>query len=137
MWRGPNVQSDTVESRLDEAVKNSKATWAENVEKAIAICRNGNPMMQSNEYGLIYALLRPGDLMLEWGSGKSSCVWAQKVGALHSIEHDSGWINMLYRQMKLSKNQVIHWMPANNRTCKSEPFGPTTLVVCGLEQKWY
>lgn len=112
--RGPNIESDSVEVRLNQAMNTSTSTRVNDVQVAIIACGNGEPMMNTNEYSIIYALLRPDDLMLEWGAGKSSCVWAQKVGSLHSIEHDSIWMNVIHRQMRLSTNQVIHWMPSSN-----------------------
>jgi len=109
-WRGESEKGPSVEQRLDEAFK-VKDSWVTDVRKAVAYCANGIPMMAQNEFGFLYNLLRPGDLMLEWGSGVSSCVWAYKIGELHSIEDNAGWAMKSRATFNRLENQVLHYMP--------------------------
>jgi hypothetical protein len=110
-WRGPNIKADSIETRLDYSLS-AREYWMKNVTKAIDACGNGSPMMHDGEIGFVYHMLQKGDLMLEWGSGRSSCVWAQQVGELHSIEDSSTWVNQFYKTMNVTENQIIHWMPS-------------------------
>jgi len=110
-WRGPNVRGFSVEERLEEALSR-RGEWESNIEKAIEYCGNGRPMMSANEFAVIYHLLREGDLMLEWGAGRSSCPFAYKVGELHSVDDSSTWVTIFRTKMTLLENQILHWMPS-------------------------
>jgi len=48
-------------------------------------------MMTKKEYSFLASYLRPDDIMLEYGSGKSSCVWSKFVAYVHSIEDSRSW----------------------------------------------
>lgn len=111
LWRGPNRASVSVETRLDEALS-KRSQWNEAVDAAVARCANGYPMMEKGEAGLVFHVLREGDLMLEWGSGRSSCVWATVVGELHSVDDSSTWVGHLRGGNNMMENQALHWMPS-------------------------
>jgi len=109
-WRGDTEEGPSVEQRLDDSLR-AKDSWATEVNRAVEYCGNGSPMMAQNEFGFLYHLLRPGDLMLEWGSGVSSCVWAYKVGELHSIEDNAEWAMKSRATLTRLENQVLHFLP--------------------------
>lgn len=47
--------------------------------------------MSPNEIALIESYLEPTDVMMEWGSGRSTLWYSQFVKEYYSIEHDKGW----------------------------------------------
>lgn len=103
----------TPESRLGRYLASPayRAAKLADLKSAIATCDSGVPMMATAEYELLFGLLRKGDAMLEWGSGRSSCIWAHAVGELHSVEDSSGWAGELWSK-RLRGNQMVHWMPS-------------------------
>ncbi|MEM1436529.1 MAG: hypothetical protein AAGG11_20940 [Pseudomonadota bacterium] len=58
---------------------------------------DGQPLPWFN-YGLIHLLderLRPAHRVFEYGSGYSTLYFAARVANVTSVEHDSGWLNIL------------------------------------------
>ena len=69
------------------------------------------PWMKKKEYELILKYLLPRYDMLEWGAGKSSCIWSVFVNTLLSIEHNVKWAETV--RENLQKNQKIIGVPRN------------------------
>jgi hypothetical protein len=51
----------------------------------------GHPWLTAQAISLLDGLLRPIDVGLEWGSGRSTAWFGQRISALTSIEHDALW----------------------------------------------
>ena len=51
----------------------------------------GAPWLTAEATSLIAEWLRPGQVGIEWGSGRSTIWFAQRVGHLLSVEHHAGW----------------------------------------------
>jgi hypothetical protein len=99
-----------VQDRLNMYLK-SPSLKSQLLQEAIQTCGGDVPMMALEEYSLLFGILRDTDAMLEWGSGKSSCIWSLTVGNLFSIEDSSTWVSALY-DLGLRQNQMIAWVPS-------------------------
>lgn len=49
------------------------------------------PWLTAESIRLLSGMLRPSDCALEWGSGRSTRWFAQRVGEITSVESDLGW----------------------------------------------
>lgn len=70
---------------------------------------------QANE--LLSMLLRPGDVGLEWGSGRSTCWFARAIRHLTSVENDPQWHAKVAEQIanKGIRNVDYRLLPIENR----------------------
>ena len=109
-WRGSQVKGQSVDQRLDEALA-TRDQWPQRIKAAVDRCQNGYPQLTQEEFGLLLSLIKEGDLVLEWGSGKSSCPIATVVGELHSVDDSSTWTSS-FLNLGLLPNQQLHWMPS-------------------------
>jgi len=57
------------------------------------------PWMSDDEILTIVKFLNKTDIMLEWGSGGSTCYFPQYVEQYYSIEHDEGWYNEMNKDL--------------------------------------
>lgn len=53
--------------------------------------RPGRPWLTQEANSILENLLRPGDIGVEFGSGRSTLWFAKRVAKLYSIEHDREW----------------------------------------------
>jgi len=84
------------------------------IEKAEEVCgHHEKPWMKEAEYKLILKYLMPHYEMLEWGAGKSSCLWSTFVTKLMSIEHNVKWAGQVKEH--LQTNQQVMAAPRNKR----------------------
>ena len=62
--------------------------------------RPNDPWLTREAIGLLDRLLRPSDVALEFGSGRSSRWFARKVAKITSVEHDAIWHQMGVEKIK-------------------------------------
>lgn len=93
---------------------NSRRQIQRGIEKAETICgTDEKPWMKEAEYKLILKYLMPHYNMLEWGAGKSSCLWSIFVNKLLSIEHNVKWAEQVKEHLQPNQNVVA--APRNTR----------------------
>lgn len=68
------------------------------------------PFMSRNEIKLIATLLRPTDVMLEWGCGGSTLYFSRYVQRYYSIEHDEQWWRTTQRALQRHSRTNVHLM---------------------------
>lgn len=89
----------------------SRVNVLRTIKQAENICGEDKPWMTPNEYKLVLKYLMPEYDMLEWGAGKSSCVWSVFVKSLTSIEHNTKWATTVMED--LQANQDVLPVPRN------------------------
>jgi len=89
------MKKDTPKPLSGERRPVSQAAVAPAVSQAIKSCMNQNPIMAANEVTRLVSWLRDTDVMLEYGSASSNCVWSHFVKKLYSIDHDTNHVNMV------------------------------------------
>lgn len=65
--------------------------WRYLVQQAFQKRHRQAPVMVANAVLLLSAWLKPTDRGLEWGSGRSSAWFAERVEHLVTVEHDGAW----------------------------------------------
>lgn len=60
----------------------------------------GDPWLTADAIRLLSGMLRPTDVGLEFGSGRSTSWLAARVAHLTSVEHDQSWHNRVSRELK-------------------------------------
>ena len=60
----------------------------------------GEPWMAPGAIRYCEQHLRATDVALEWGSGRSTTWFAERVGALTSIEHDAAWYAKVHDELR-------------------------------------
>jgi hypothetical protein len=73
-----------------------KTAW-KRIREAI---RGPKPQMDRREIRMIEGMLRPTDIMLEWGCGGSTYRFSKRVHAYYSIEHDPAWYEKMRRVLE-------------------------------------
>jgi predicted O-methyltransferase YrrM len=59
--------------------------------------------------------LKPGDRGLEWGSGRSTTWFAERVESLISVEHDAAWYSRVSEQLRRKETRNVEY-----HLCESE-----------------
>jgi len=103
------------------------------------------PWLTAEATKVLDAWLRPDHVGIEWGSGRSTRWFAQRVGRLVSVEHDAGWhaivsdqledvgiINVDYRLLPVEPERVetpewIAAMFASEYVRAVDVFGPRSV----------
>jgi hypothetical protein len=70
----------------------------------------------------------------EWGSGRSTAWFAQRLGSLTSIEHDTGWFKIVQEKLKRRSihNVTYRLVPLNHPLEKPHrPFLRSRSGLCG------
>jgi hypothetical protein len=84
--------------------------------RQIAFCRTfpDAPWLTASAIHLLESWLKPGDVGIEWGSGRSTLWFASRVAKLHSIEHNPEWykrVSEFLRQKNLSNKVNFQLVP--------------------------
>jgi len=74
--------------------------------KATHDCES-TPWMRAEESEMIAKYLLPNDVMFEYGSGHSSCVWSHFVKELISVEHDKKWHDKIKKSTRPNQRLVL------------------------------
>ncbi|MFZ2171686.1 MAG: class I SAM-dependent methyltransferase [Methylococcaceae bacterium] len=72
---------------------------------------NDDPWLTRDSINLLKSILKPSDVGLEWGSGRSTIWFAKKVKRLTSIETDKNWIESVKSRLislKLNNVELIY-----------------------------
>ena len=99
-------------------------------QKAKKLCGGHQPMMADAEVGLMHRLLRPTDRMLEWGAGRSSCIWSRMVKELHSVEDSKTWVRVLEGE-GLQENQHLHHVRREHAHAAAQHRPPSSMSWYG------
>jgi hypothetical protein len=59
-----------------------------------------HPWLTQQAISILSTLLKPTDVGLEWGSGRSTLWFAQQVKHLTSVEHDEAWYKAVSSELK-------------------------------------
>lgn len=70
----------------------------------------GLPWLTRDAICVIDSLLRPSDVGLETGSGRSTVWLANRVDRLISVEHDPGWFASVSRSLEKSRLSVEYYL---------------------------
>ncbi len=62
-----------------------------------------HPWLTKQAIWLIGRLLRPTDVGIEWGSGRSTLWFARRVARLYSVEHDTHWYATVMDRVKQAR----------------------------------
>ena len=68
--------------------------------EAIYMCRPNLPWLNLGAISFLKQWLSSDDNVFEWGSGRSTIWFAQKVKCIHSVEHDSNYFDRLCEIVK-------------------------------------
>lgn len=79
------------------------------------------PWLTESAVLMLRSYLRPDDVGLEWGSGRSTIWLAKRVGKLTSVEHDQGWHEIV--RGRLSDAGVAAKVDYSRIACDAGEFG--------------
>jgi hypothetical protein len=68
------------------------------------------PWLTSTANSLLPHLLRSSDVGLEWGSGRSTIWFAQRIAHLTSVEHNAGWYERVSDQLRSGSVSNVEYM---------------------------
>ena len=91
------------------------------------------PWLTSHMVSVLTSWLKPDDIGLEWGSGRSTIWFAEKVKKLTSVEHDESWYRGVTTQLKQRKlSNVDYQLCPDEREYVSvaEKLAPKSLDFC-------
>jgi predicted O-methyltransferase YrrM len=71
------------------------------------------PWLTGEATKLLSSLLRPDDVGLEWGSGRSTVWFAKRVKHLTSMEDDAAWYEMVRERLAQAKLDNVTYMLSN------------------------
>ena len=81
------------------------------------------PLMKPREWEFMKPYLKEDMVMLEYGSGQSTEIFAKLVKTLYSIEHHKGWYEQVQPSLVFHMNvNYIHIAPNDNSFL---PYGPS------------
>lgn len=69
------------------------------------------PLMKPNEWEFLKSYLRKNQIMLEYGSGRSTSIISNYVKQLYSVEHDAKWYNKVSNDIKHLPNIKYFHVP--------------------------
>jgi predicted O-methyltransferase YrrM len=67
------------------------------------------PWLTETANAILASYLRPADMGLEFGSGRSTLWFAQRVGHITSIEHDEGWYRKVVSLLSNSGHRNVDY----------------------------
>ena len=71
------------------------------------------PLMKPNEWEFLQSYLHKDQIMLEYGSGRSTAIISGHVQTLYSVEHDAKWHNKVSSDIKHLPNINYFHVPPN------------------------
>lgn len=71
------------------------------------------PWLTPQANSLLSTLLKPTDIGLEWGSGRSTLWFAQRIKHLTSVEHDEAWHEAVSSKLKASNISNVTYLLSN------------------------
>ena len=84
------------------------------VNKAMAIVYEkrhpDHPWLTRQANSLLSTLLKPTDVGLEWGSGRSTSWFAQRIKHLTSVEHDEAWYKEVSGRIKSANILNVNYL---------------------------
>lgn len=69
-----------------------------------------HPWLTQQANQILSTLLKPTDVGLEWGSGRSTFWFAQRIKHLTSIEHDESWYKAVASRLKASNISNVNYL---------------------------
>jgi hypothetical protein len=69
--------------------------------------------MKPNEWEFLQSYLHKDQIMLEYGSGRSTAIISGHVRTLYSVEHDAKWYNKVSSDIKHLPNIKYFHVPPN------------------------
>ena len=82
------------------------------------------PWMDDNEIEFLLSLLKPTDVMLEWGCGGSTLCFSKAVKEYYSIEHNEEWYKKISDHLKENENIFMYHIPTD--IPRKLKFGPSS-----------
>ncbi|MFG0285835.1 MAG: hypothetical protein ACF8R7_15575, partial [Phycisphaerales bacterium JB039] len=82
------------------------------------------PWLAPGAIDFLEQALRPSDVMVEFGSGRSTRWFSQRVGRLVSVEHHRGWYEKVRGQLDghgVTNVAYVHAAPAPGNTHRARP----------------
>lgn len=70
----------------------------------------GEPWLTRQMVKILDGLLRPHDIGLEFGSGRSTTWFAERLGALTSVEHDDQWYGLVRPNLSRFEDRVRYFL---------------------------
>ncbi len=84
--------------------------WLQSLEEKRPVSQDGVPLPWFT-YGAIeflHRIVRPDDVVFEYGAGYSSLWWQERVRSLYSVEHDPEWAETLGPRLRENVHLVCH-----------------------------
>ena len=81
-----------------------------------------HPWLTEQANSILSTLLKPLDLGLEWGSGRSTLWLAQRIKHLTSIEHDESWYKKVSNKLKTANISNVNYLLCKVGYGKPEGF---------------
>lgn len=75
----------------------------------------GAPWLTASMVRILESWLRPEDRGIEWGSGRSTIWFAERVASLVSVEHDANWYRSVSDELRKRQLNNVHYF-----LCESE-----------------
>ena len=69
-----------------------------------------HPWLTQQANQILSTLLRQQDVGLEWGSGRSTSWFAQRIKHLTSVEHDEAWYKAVYSKLKVNNISNVNYL---------------------------
>ena len=81
------------------------------------------PWLTRDANRALASLLKPTDVGLEFGSGRSTIWFARRIAHLTSVEHDEGWYRQVSQRLKAERVQNVTYLlrKATMATGETEP----------------
>jgi predicted O-methyltransferase YrrM len=80
----------------------------------------GAPWLTQLANQLLDGLLRPSDIGIEWGSGRSTLWFASRLKHLTSIEHDLSWYGVVKSKLEAAGAKNVNYQLLPQDECASE-----------------
>jgi len=80
------------------------------------------PWLNRQAVGLLGQLVRDSDVVIEWGSGRSTAWLARHAARVVSIEHNRDWFLQVTKQTATMKNVSLHHIEIDTEASHSRPY---------------
>jgi len=94
-----------------------------------------HPWLTQQANSLLSTLLKPTDVGLEWGSGKSTLWFAQRIKHLTSVEHDEAWYKTVLSKLKANNISNVNYILCKAAEGQEKPGGSSYVQVVNTFSK--
>jgi predicted O-methyltransferase YrrM len=122
--KSPEVRENGLSSYCKEPYLRISPNWNYFFERA----NPTYPWLTPASIELLSTLLKPTDSGLEWGAGRSTLWFSQRIKHLISVEHDPAWFSKVQKMVEASPNVDLRHKPdAESYAGVTDEFAPESL----------